>query len=644
MNITRRDWRCVTVFCLISLTLWSLLRIVLWGMTGLDALPIPAGLMALGVGLWFDICTLAYTTAGLCLLTALWPNRWQTARWIIVAKWLALWTLTYLVLFGVASEITFWQEFSTRFNFIAVDYLVYTHEVIGNIVESYPLAWIFSGLAALATVIVWLVHRYIGLSQSGLTGRQRLHYLILALAAPALSTWISNIDQMEVTTNQYASQLAGNGLFTFSAAARRNELNYNQFYATIPQIEADSLLSQLGLRRQPLASAPPSSQDSKTNLAEASSSELPAPFIARPKNIVLVSVESLSASYLGAYGDDENLSPEMDKLIQQGFKFERMFATGTRTVRGLEALSLGIPPIPGQSIVHRPDNESLATIGEYLRPQGFNTYFIYGGYGVFDNMNNYFRGNHYEVVDRTDFDPKTIVQENVWGVADESLFNNSLAILDASHQTGKPFFAHIMTTSNHRPFTYPTGRIDIAPGHRDGAVKYTDYAIGDFIKQAQSKPWFKDTLFVIVADHCASSAGKTKLPVDKYHIAAFFYNPNIVKPYVHEKMTSQLDLAPTLLDILGKPGKEHFFGQSIFNAKTERAFISNYQELGYLKNNTLIVLSPKQKTQAYQVDMQSFESISLPIPPEDLLKEAIAYYQTASNSYREGRLKINAPN
>ena len=171
--------------------------------------------------------------------------------------------------------------------------------------------------------------------------------------------------------------------------------------------------------------------------------------------------------------------------------------------RGLEALALGTPPIPGQAIVRRPDNSHLATVGELLRRQGYETLFLYGGYGYFDNMNVFFSGNDYRVVDRTAFTKSSIAFSNIWGVADESLFDNALNELDKVHAARKPFLAQIMTTSNHRPYTYPQGRIDIpSPGGREGAVKYTDYAIGRFIDQAKTKPWFKETLFVIVADHC----------------------------------------------------------------------------------------------------------------------------------------------
>jgi phosphoglycerol transferase MdoB-like AlkP superfamily enzyme len=198
----------------------------------------------------------------------------------------------------------------------------------------------------------------------------------------------------------------------------------------------------------------------------------------------------------------------------------------------------------------------------------------------------------------------------------------------------------IMTTSNHRPYTFPEGRIDLPQGNRRAAVKYTDYAIGRFIEQARAKPWFDDTLFVIVADHCASVAGKTRLPVAKYHIPMVFYAPALLKPGRHDRLVSQIDVPPTLLDLLGVSGSEHFFGQNMFADQqvAPRAFISNYQSLGYYKNDQLIVLSPRQMVEAYRVDPVSYEVEPASADPQ-LVKEAIAYYQTASLAFKNGGLK-----
>jgi phosphoglycerol transferase MdoB-like AlkP superfamily enzyme len=620
----------------LALVIWLVLRVVLWLNVGVSQLSFGQALEALSVGLWFDLSALCFLAVPFLLASLLIPNTWCAKAWLNKARWVLAFLVTFGLLFGVASEYIFWQEFTTRFNFIAVDYLIYTNEVIGNILESYPVPLILLVIALVAAAILYVLHKFVSFDSAHKPFKQKAKLLIAAFALPVLSFQFANVDQMEFGKNAYANELAGNGIFSFAAAARRNELDYDKFYKTIPQAQADQILANIGLDRKPLSNILVKRAAEKLEIAEIG------PFTRRPKNIVLISVESLSAEYLGTYGNKENLTPYLDKLATESLVFDKIFATGTRTVRGLDALTIAIPPIPGQAIVHRPKNAHLNTIGEVLRAQNYETYFIYGGYGVFDNMNNYYRANDYEVVDRTDFDKSTIQAENVWGVDDESLFNNSIKIFDENVKPGKPFFAQIMTTTNHRPYTFPDGKIDLPQGSREGAVKYTDYAIGKFIEYSKSKSWFKDTMFVIVADHCASVAGKTKLPVNKYHIPLFIYAPDMLHAGHYSRMASQIDIVPTLLDVLGTKGSEYFYGQSMFIAEAEkqpeRAFISNYQSLGYLKNNTLIVLSPKQKTEAFAVDAKMDSTPSN--MDENLLKEAIAYYQSASRDFKTGALKL----
>jgi phosphoglycerol transferase MdoB-like AlkP superfamily enzyme len=625
--------RFAAVAGVFALVVWTLLRVALWIATG----PAQAGWAhAPGLfvrGLGFDLATLACAIAPWLLVSALLPDRWRGTRAIIALRWLLLWLVVAALLFGAAAEFLFWQEFSTRFNFIAVDYLVYTREVIGNIRQSYPVPLVLAAIFTTALAIVLALRRLAPLAATPIGVRGRLLRGVLAFALPALSIAVANVDQMNASGNAYADELSGNGLFTFAAAFRRNELDYDRFYRTLPQDRADAILTALGVEREPLSEAlkPDEVEDPVAQLG---------PLKRRPRNVVLISVESLSAEFLGAYGNAEGLTPNLDRLAGEGLLFTRFFATGTRTVRGLEALSLGVPPVPGQSIVRRPGNEHLATVGEFLEHQGYQISFIYGGYGYFDNMNAYFKGNDYEIVDRSDFPSESIVFENAWGVADEVLYANAIGVFDGAGRRGKPFFAHIMTTSNHRPFTYPPGRIDIeSPGGREGGVKYTDYAIGRFIAEARTKPWFADTLFIITADHCAAVAGKTRLPVGSYRIPLILYAPALVPPGVNDRLASQVDIPPTILDVLGATGDDHFFGQGLFeDAKLpSRAFVSNYQELGYYKDDMLTVLLPKRRVEAFRIDPQSFAATPADPDPR-LTDEAIAYYQTASRAFRTGRL------
>ncbi len=617
-----------------ALGVWTLLRIALWIVTGpaLVGWENAPGLFARG--LWFDLATLAFALAPWLLLSALLPDRWRGARAVIALRWLLLWLTVALLLFGAVAEWVFWAEFSTRFNFIAVDYLVYTHEVIGNIRQSYPVPAILAAIGVAAFAVVFVLGRRFRLAPHPLGARRRIALGVMAFVLPAGSLAVASVDQMGGSGNAYAEELSGNGLFTFWAAFRRNELDYDRFYRTIDQAKADALLLSLGVEREPLGEAlkPDEKEDPVKQLG---------PLTRRPRNVVLVSVESLSAEFLGVYGNPKGLTPNMDRLANEGLRFDRFFATGTRTVRGLEALSLGVPPVPGQSIVRRPGNEHLATVGEFLEHQGFHVSFVYGGYGYFDNMNAYFKGNDYEIVDRSDFPAESIVFENVWGVADEVLFANAVSVFDKANAKGRPFFAHIMTTSNHRPFTYPEGRIDIpSPGGREGGVKYTDYAIGQFIERARRSPWFADTLFIITADHCASVAGKSRLPVGSYRIPLILYAPGMVPPGVNTRLASQIDVPVTILDLLGASGDDHFFGQGLFEDEhlPARAFVSNYQELGYYKDDRLTVLLLKQKGEAFRIDPKTFAATPTEPDPR-LVEETIAYYQSASRAFRQGKLR-----
>jgi phosphoglycerol transferase MdoB-like AlkP superfamily enzyme len=306
-------------------------------------------------------------------------------------------------------------------------------------------------------------------------------------------------------------------------------------------------------------------------------------------------------------------------------------------VRGLEALSLALPPTPGQSIVRRPGNENLFSLGSVFEDKGYAVLFAYGGYGYFDNMNAFFEANDYRTVDRRAIPAARIEFENVWGVADEHLFDQVLDEIDREHAAGRPVFAHVMTTSNHRPYTYPPGRIDIPSGTgRDGAVKYSDYAIGHFLAQARQHPWFGDTLFVITADHGASARGTMRIPIDKYLIPLFIYSPKHVAPARVERLMSQIDIPPTLLGLLGFDYYSKFFGRDVLASppQSDRAFVANYQSLGYLRGDRLVLLSPKRKAEVFSADRR-WNAVE-PVSDPAVLREAIAFYSAASFVFRNG--------
>ena len=604
----------------------SVLAISSWNMINASAGNVA---MAFLVGLLMDVITAGYMAIPLVLYALLVPNKLFNHRlhtWLIYPFFLAI---IYGLIFSGVSEWFFWDEFSSRFNFIAVDYLVYTSELIGNIRESYPLNTILSIILVASILLSLLLFPALRQVQStSMSFRSRLRQATMFLLIPLLAFIFVNVSLSHISSNRYINELAGNGIYNFFAAFRNNQLDYNNYYRTEDEARVWPQLKQL-LAQDNARFVSVKSNDITRHIS-ANGPE-------KPLNVVWITVESLSASYLGFFGNDQGLSPELDRLSRDSLNFTRLYATGTRTVRGLEALTLSVPPTPGRSIVKRPNNENMFSIGQIFRNRGYDTRFTYGGYGYFDNMNYFFKHNGFDIIDRTDMKKENIQFANIWGVSDEDLFERALKEMDHSYRQGKKFFNFIMTTSNHRPFTYPPGRIDI-PSHtsREGGVKYTDYAIGRFIEQARQKPWFKDSVFVIVADHCASSAGEAELQFNKYQIPFLIYSPAHIQPKTVTTLASQIDVAPTLLGLLNFSYESKFYGRDIFQTRPdeERAFIGNYQKLGYLKNGRLTILSPGEQVSSYRVNFETGTTTPIPSEKSDL-SEAITYYQSANLAFKK---------
>jgi phosphoglycerol transferase MdoB-like AlkP superfamily enzyme len=539
------------------------------------------------------------------------------------------------ILQNAISEYLFWNEFGVKYNFIAVDYLVYTNEVIGNIMQSYPIIPIYSGLFLIAGIITYFIVKksknYIEEIPT-FVQKIKLSFVYFALFALALLI-IPILSLKENSNNVFTNELQANGLYKFYCAFKNSELDYFKFYKTLPnEVAFSTLRNQI-------------SNISTSSTERVISSELPE----IKKNLVLITIESYSAEFLKIYGNEQNITPFLDSLSTKSLLFSNLYAVGNRTVRGLESVTMCIPPTAGESVVKRKDNKDKFTTGSVFAKKGYQVKYIYGGDAYFDNMEDFFSGNGYGIVDKKTFSLNEITFSNVWGVCDEDLYKKAINTMNQEAKLGKPFFNHIMTVSNHRPFTYPEGKIDI-PSHsksREGGVKYTDYAMKQFFKMAQQQPWFKNTVFVIVADHCASSSGKTELPLDKYRIPAMIYSPAFIEPKVCNTLMSQIDVMPTTLGLLNFSYNTKFYGQDILKPNYKpRALIATYQDLGLIKDNVLTILSPKQKVKQFelkvipnpklQLDFQiMYEEKLIKNERLDLINETISYYQTASQMLKE---------
>jgi phosphoglycerol transferase MdoB-like AlkP superfamily enzyme len=627
----------VALFFVVFLGISFLTRVALLIKAAHDVTWTLSLLAAFGWGVLYDLGAAAFAALPLIVLLTVLPsgalrNVW--VRWLIGGFGFGV---IFALLFGAAAEWTFWDEFGVRFNFIAVDYLVYTTEVMGNIRESYPIPLIIGGLVTIAVLFKWMIWRS-HMPQAWLAAtvepwRVRYRNGAIWFAAALAIGLVLNVDWLPSFKNNFNRELAKNGLWSLFAAFRNNVLDYDEFYPTKP---LDQVFASLRdeLSEDGSVMLRPNEYDTLRYIKN------PGPEL-RP-NVIQITVESLSADFLGIFNRASNLTPNLMEVAGKSLVFDNFYATGTRTDRGMEALSLALPPTPGRSMIKRPRNEDMFTLGSVFRAKGYDTAFIYGGFGYFDNMNYFFGNNGYRVIDRTGVPKEDITFANVWGVCDEDLFRWTLREADAGAAAGKPFHYFVMTTSNHRPYTFPDGRIDLPSkiAGRAGAVKYSDYAIGKFLREASTKPWYKNTIFVIVADHCASSAGKTELPVQNYHIPLIIFAPGgHIAPGHIKTLTSQMDFAPTLLGLMNWSYPSRFFGHDVRKIAPDEAhaLIGNYQKLGHLEKGEFVILRPRGES-TYKYELGS--STMTPVADSTYSSlEAISFYQGASYLYEHNLYK-----
>jgi phosphoglycerol transferase MdoB-like AlkP superfamily enzyme len=370
----------------------------------------------------------------------------------------------------------------------------------------------------------------------------------------------------------------------------------------------------------------------------------------KPLNLVIILQESLGATFVESLGGVP-VTPNLEKLKEQGIWFEQLYATGTRSVRGIEAVVTGFQPTPADSTVKLSKSQkNFFSIAALLEKQGYHTEFIYGGESHFDNMRSFFMGNGFNyIVDQKDY--KNPVFTSSWGVSDEDLLNKTHEQLLAHHQAGKPFFTLAFSSSNHSPFEFPDGRIDLyeQPKKTDNnAVKYADYAIGEFFKKAQNSPYWKDTVFLIVADHDIRVRGADLVPIERFHIPALILGADI-KPLRFTGLASQLDLPVTVLSLMGVQGQHPMIGRDLSSIPPNsagRAMMQYNENYGWMEESELgkqVVVLRSGKAPAhglYDAKTKKLAEVSPPANAKLLEDRALANVLLPDLLYNEQRYHL----
>jgi phosphoglycerol transferase MdoB-like AlkP superfamily enzyme len=633
-------------FLLATLALLTLSRLglALWQWPRVDAAGGLAPVM-LG-GLRIDLCLLAMACGLPAALSPWLGHRPWPAR--LTAWWLRLWWMLFALL--EVSTPQFIAEYDTRPNRLYFEYLTHPREVAAMLWEGYK--GVLFAAFALLLLAAWLARRWFpaGLTDRPLRGWKRLPATVLILAAAVLAARGTlghrpiNPALVAFSGDAMVNTLALNSLYNvFDAAYRmRDERSSAALYPPMPADDMHRIvLAAAGLPDPPADPRLPS-------LHEQQASARPG----KPLNLVIIVQESLGAQYVGSLGG-RDLTPHIDRLSTQGWAFKRAYATGTRSARGLEAVTAGFLPTVAEAVLKLPRSQTgFFTLAQLLGRHGYVSRFVYGGEAHFDNMRAFFLGNGFdEVHDRAAFVDPAPVFTGSWGASDEDMFNQVDKLLRAGGD--RPQFMLAFSVSNHTPWEYPAGRIQPVgdPASVDNTVRYADWAIGDFFGKARQAPYWNDTVFLVIADHDSRVWGANLVPVKHFQIPALILGGTIA-PRVDEGIVSQIDMPPTLLSLIGVDNVNPMVGADLTRRNPDRAIMQYGDNFGYLKRvpgqgERLIVIAPRKPPREYRYTRMPYGQEdgyeALPEAQDALAQEALAHALWPGWMYREERYRLPRP-
>lgn len=522
-------------------------------------------------------------------------------------------TLCLIVLvFMELSTPSFINQYDIRPNFIFVQYLQYPKEVFSTLWASYRVQLISAVLlSALAGYFIYsLLRKY---REDNL----QLSWWLAPALVPVLFVCSvmmvrSTLDHRAVNPSTVAfsgdplvNSLPLSSLYTVLYAAyleHSNNNNTGQFrYGDIEDRRAIELVKQaMQLEKNTFIDGNIPTLHQQQAYVQRQ----------RPLNLVIILEESLSGEYVGAMGGAP-LTPRLDEWSKKGIWFENMYATGTRSIRGIEAVVTGFTPTSSRAVVALSKSQrDFFTVAQLLGQYDYDSSFIYGGESHFDNMKGFFAGNGFKkFYDENDYVNPVFMGS--WGASDEDVFNKAHEVFE-QYSSDKPFFSLIFTSSNHPPFEFPPDRIALADAVNinsiPNAVKYADYALGQFLDKASQSKYWENTLFIVVADHYDSVRGHEVVPVRCFHIPALILGADI-QPTRYKAITSQIDLIPTALSLIGISSEHPAIGHDLARNILEnidndpnhgRAIMQFDNNQAYMEGNRVAVLQPDKPVQNFE--------------------------------------------
>lgn len=560
---------------------------------------------------------------------------WQkfTYYWVIAG--------IVLLVFLEASTPGFIMEYDVRPNRIFVEYLKYPKEIFNMLWRGFKVD-IFAGLG-FTLLAIWGMR---GFMQPWLKAKPTwsnkkiwiiwpLLFLVTALGIRStLGHRPANPAMFAITPDSMVNSLILNSGYSviYAAYSLQHESKSSDIYGKMDKADIFRLTGAQDTDIPTLKTLTPSVQRDK------------------PLNLVIILQESLGATFVESLGGVP-VTPNLEKLKSEGIWFTQLYATGTRSVRGIEAVITGFQPTPADSTVKLSlSQKNFFSIAALLEKQGYYTEFIYGGESHFDNMRSFFMGNGFKhIVEQKDYKKPIFIGS--WGASDEDLLNKTHEQLLAHHASGKPFFTLAFSSSNHAPFEFPDGRIELyeQPKATDNnAVKYADYAMGEFFKKAKASAYWRDTVFLVVADHDIRVRGDTLVPIERFHIPGLILGADI-QPKTITAIASQIDLPVTVLSLMGIRAAHPMTGQDLSNIPENylgRAMMQYNYNFAWMEQTTEandVVVLREDKPAAfgvYDIKAKHLDETAAPAHADEIAQRALANSLLPALLYTEQRYRL----
>ncbi|MEO6488539.1 MAG: LTA synthase family protein [Ferruginibacter sp.] len=556
--------------------------------------------------------------------------------------WILYFTLLIDVIFFLEmATIPFLKQFDLRPDRIFIKYLDNINEVAGTV-------WKANGFELIITIILLIfVHWFCWRSFN----RIITNYVSFKWPRRMIAFVVGGVLLFICARSSFGIRPANISTAYFSENKLVNELTLNStysiFYAVYSQAKEKDPSAVYGDMSE---EAVFNRVKNKTYIPDSLFIKSTIPFLhkqysavkqSRPMNVVILLEESLGAEYVGCLGGLP-LTPNFDRLSKEGLLFSDLYSTGTRTVRGIEATVCGFLPTPGSSVVSLGlSRTGFFTAAQLFSKYGYATEFIYGGQSNFDEMRSFFLGNGFQkIYDEPTFEKP--VFKGTWGVSDEDLAIKADQVFDAHGD--KPFFALVLSTSNHSPFEFPDYRIKLYDQPKstvNNAMKYADYCIGKLFELAKTSDYYKNTIFLVVADHNTRVFGNDFVPVNKFHIPGLMIGSGI-QPGVYEKVASQVDLLPTILHFAGIDTEHPMIGRDLLAVPKNdpgRCFMQYGMNYGYMVGDSVVVLKPYQQPVGFLYNRKTLRLTPVPVSGE-MKKDALAHSLLPWDLYKSKQYRV----